>query len=198
MADHYFSEQPGVSDKRFTHTVSIRGTSYEVETARGVFSHDGLDRGTAVLLTYANAPASDGICVDLGCGWGAVSLALATESTGRVIAVDINERARELTAINAERAGLHNIEVYSPNEALAIIEDHGIDTLWSNPPVRIGKKALHELMDMWLPHVRGNATMVMSKNLGADSFASWLADRWNVDRRGTAKGFRVFDVTPRD
>lgn len=196
VTDHYFSEKPATPAAERDIDVTIRDRDYRVTTSAGVFSHDGVDRGTQVLFRYAPTPPAGGVALDLGCGWGPISLALAAETEARIIAVDINERARHLTRMNAERAGA-TIEVLTPGEALEIVTETGITTLWSNPPVRIGKTALYELMETWLAHLRGQAHLVMSKNLGADSFASWLQGNYDVARLGTAKGFRVLQVSPR-
>jgi 16S rRNA G1207 methylase RsmC len=71
------------------------------------------------------------------------------------------------------------------------------DEIWSNPPIRIGKPALHELLLTWLPRLApgGTARLVVARNLGADSLAAWLAgEGWTVTREGSAKGFRVLSV----
>lgn len=199
MADHYFSAQPLTPDERYERTVTIDGDEFSVLAAPGVFSPGRLDKGTRVLLKYAPLPPAEGLLVDLGCGWGPLSLALATASPqARVLAVDVNERARELTRLNAERAGLTNIEVYPPDEGLEIARAEGVRGLWSNPPVRIGKKEMRSLLMDWLTPVTEEAILVISKNLGADSHAAFLADTFEVARLGSSGGFRVLSVRPRE
>lgn len=197
MSDQYFSPEPTKLDKRRDHSFTIRGDRYCVTTAGGVFSHDRLDKGTQVLLRYVADPPANGLLVDVGCGWGPITLALATASPdATVLAVDVNERARELTAVNAEKAGLTNVIVTGPDEGLALARERGIDGLWSNPPVRIGKPRLHQLLLDWFEHLSGYATIVISKNLGADSLATWLVNQsYTVERLGSAGGFRVLDIT---
>ncbi len=170
-------------------------------TAAGVFSADRLDKGTQVLLSHVPEPASQGTFLDLGCGWGPITLALAQASPqANVLAVDVNERALELTARNAESLGLDNVRVLGPQALLAELGDSGarLDLIWSNPPVRIGKQALHELLDTWLGLLapQGEAWLVVGKNLGADSLSRWLAGRgYAVARAASSKGFRVLQVT---
>ena len=75
------------------------------------------------------------------------------------------------------------------------------DEIWSNPPIRIGKPALHELLATWLPRLKpdGMAWLVVGRNLGADSLQAWLiAQGWATERIASAKGFRVFKVTRAD
>jgi len=73
------------------------------------------------------------------------------------------------------------------------------DTIWSNPPIRVGKAALHDLLGAWLPRLApaGEAWLVVQRHLGADSLAVWLADQgWGeVEKVASAKGFRVLRVT---
>lgn len=196
---HYFSSNPEAHDNRKERTVRLRGREYHVVTSQGVFSSDRVDKGTAVLLDKVPSPQlrDDAVAVDLGCGWGPISLALAAEAPQASIwAVDINPRARELTEINTHNAGF-TVNVVSPEEALEAIK-RPIDLLWSNPPIRIGKKELHELLTTWVSRLAddGHAYFVVQKNLGADSLQSWMRTRgWGCEKIASSKGFRVFEVT---
>jgi 16S rRNA (guanine1207-N2)-methyltransferase len=197
-ADHYFSASPGSAHIEQTLTVDIQGTPMTVTSASGTFSSDGLDRGTRVLLESVPTPPQSGVLVDVGCGWGPISLALATASPhAKVIAVDVNERARELAAQNASAHQLSNIEVLAPED---FPHDVQIDCVWSNPPIRIGKQALHDLLTAWLNRLApaGVAYLVVAKKLGSDSLQKWLNDggagSFTCERIGTDKGFRVLRV----
>ena len=199
MTDHYFSDTPKGPDHRRDNTVTLRGRDYVVQVASGTFSPGGLDRGTKVLLDTVPPPALSGVVVDVGCGWGPITLALAAEAPdAQVYAVDINPRARELTAHNAEKSGFSNVTVIEPD---GFSDTTTIDTLWSNPPIRIGKKALHELLTTWLHRLSpdGDAWLVVAKNLGAQSLLTWLNTShdgaFTAVRRGRDKGFHVIHVT---
>ncbi|TXL58119.1 methyltransferase [Aeromicrobium terrae] len=163
------------------------GHELTMTTATGVFARDGLDRATDVLLRHDEPPS--GTVLDLGSGWGAIACAVA--ATGATVwAVDVNERALELTRLNAERAGLA-VTAGRPEE---VPDDVRFDAIWSNPPIRVGKDALHELLLTWLPRLTddGEARLVVGKNLGADSLQRWLADQgWPTDRVASERGFRV-------
>lgn len=201
MSDqHYFTSCPTTEATEHSHVFTIRGRELQVTTAAGVFSTDRLDKGTQVLLEHVPAPASAGTFLDLGCGWGAITLALAGESPqATVLATDVNERALELTARNAAAAGYRNVRVVEAGELLAELRDQGrsLDLIWSNPPVRIGKEALHGLLSSWLPLLAddGAAWLVVGRNLGADSLARWLTQQgYEVERAASSKGFRVLQV----
>ncbi|WP_167149656.1 methyltransferase [Actinomyces sp. ZJ308] len=200
MSEHYFTASPAVGAEERTHRFTIRGVEHEVVTASGVFSADRLDRGTRVLLDHVPDPPQTGTFLDLGCGWGPITLALADAAGGAtVLAADVNERSLALTARNATAAGLDNVRVRPAEELLAELRKGStpLDLIWSNPPVRIGKEALHELLAAWLPLLSddGEAWLVVLKNLGADSLATWLTGRgWDVSRQASSKGFRVLRV----
>ena len=202
---HYFSEGPAGEAQVRERTVRLRDRQYGVVTSSGVFSADRLDRGTAVLLSRVPAPAvgEGDLAVDVGCGWGPIALALADAAPGAtVLAADVNERAVDLTARNTSAAGLGNVRALLADDLLAELRSSSatVDLIWSNPPVRIGKEALHALLLDWLALLSddGEAWLVVLKNLGADSLATWLKNQgWDVNRMASSKGFRVLRVRRR-
>ena len=169
-------------------------------TAGAVFSPNHLDRGTQVLLDHVPDPPATGVLLDLGCGWGPIALALADAAPeATVLAVDVNERAVDLAARNASAAGLGNIRALLADDLLAELSGGSatVDLIWSNPPVRIGKEALHSLLLTWLALLsdNGEAWFVVQKNLGADSLMAWLNSQgWNATRAASSRGFRVLHV----
>ena len=198
MTEHYFSEGvPATEAERRPQRVDLGGSTVTVETAGGVFSPGGLDKATAILLDEVPAPPPSGTAVDLGCGWGPIALAMALRSPGLdVLAVDVNERALDLTRRNAAGLGCERVRAVRPDD---VPDDLEVDLLWSNPPIRVGKAALHELLSMWLPRLTpaGEAWLVVGKNLGADSLQRWIGDELALGctREASSKGFRVLRVT---
>jgi 16S rRNA (guanine1207-N2)-methyltransferase len=194
---HYFTADPASQEERRVVDVQLAGRPIRLFTASGVFSPDRLDKGTAVLLRHVPEPPVQGTFLDLGCGWGPLALSMALASAqARVYAVDVNRRALELTRRNAEATGAATIVACEPEE---VPGDLSFDLIWSNPAIRIGKVALHEMLLLWLPRLApgGSAYLVVSKNLGADSLQTWLAGqdpRWEVQRHASDKGFRVLRV----
>jgi 16S rRNA G1207 methylase RsmC len=196
-ADHYFSAEPAAPAKAGTIEFSVAGRDYALAVASGVFSAGRLDPGTAVLLRKADLPTAvtAGDLLDLGCGYGPIACVLATEAPkASVYAVDVNARARELAAANAERLGLP-IRVSAPDEVPA---DLTFAEIWSNPPTHVGKAELHSLLARWLPRLApgGVAWLVINKHLGGDSLHAWLVSLgWDVRRVASQRGFRVLRVT---
>ena len=194
--DHYFTGRPASADERRRITVSLAGRDVEVEVAGGVFSPGGLDKGTAILLDEVPGPPTRGTFLDLGCGWGPIALTLGLLSPeADTWAVDVNERALDLARGNAARLGL-DVRAALPSEVPA---DVTFDLIWSNPPIRIGKAALHDLLRAWLPRLApgGTAYLVVSKNLGGDSLQRWITTDLGLPciRHSSAKGFRVLAVS---
>ncbi|MDO5683033.1 MAG: methyltransferase [Propionibacteriaceae bacterium] len=192
---HYF-HTPTDDGKRRRIKARIWDVDYEFETAPGVFSADGLDLATGVLLRENWPPENATRLLDLGCGWGPIAVALAAECPDAVVdAVDTNELALQLTAANARTAGVEDrVRPALPDD---VDPDLEYDEIWSNPPIRIGKEALHELLLTWLPRLKegGVARLVVGRNLGADSLQKWLITQgYSCERMGSAKGFRVFEV----
>lgn len=199
--EQYFSANPNSLDLRRTLHVDLRGHEVSVQVSNGVFSSSKLDLGTAVLLKHAPQPPENGRFFDIGCGWGAISLALGFESpNAQIYAVDVNERALELTDINAKNAGLNNIHTYLVEDVLKEDELKDIDLIWSNPPIRVGKDILHNILLTWLPRLKvgGAAYLVVQKNLGSDSLIPWLSknlgEDFSVEKYASSKGYRIIEV----
>ena len=205
MSEHYFSPRPGAPHRPGLVRVVLPDVYLELATDAGVFSPGRLDPGTRLLLDCSPAPPSSGDLLDLGCGYGPIACVLAKRSPGATVwAVDVNERALELCARNAAAAGLSNVRCVLPGDPSVPPRLAGI---WSNPPVRIGKAALHDLLSAWLARLSddglsgarlsdgGQAWLVAGRNLGADSLHRWLAEQgWTVTRRAARTGYRLLQV----
>ena len=195
---HYFSPSPDVGSAPSTVDLVLpEGALIRLSTDRGVFSGDRVDPGTRVLLAEG-PPISGKVLADVGCGYGpiAVTLALRGGADVEVWAVDVNERARSLCAANAATNGVADrVRVVSPEE---VPEDLVVDQIWSNPPIRIGKQPLHDLLSTWLERLRpgtGTAELVVQKHLGADSLTRWLdAQGWPTSRLASRAGYRILHV----
>jgi 16S rRNA (guanine1207-N2)-methyltransferase len=191
----YFEESPGVASREAVVPVVLADLSFTMRTDRGVFSHGRLDAGTAVLLRSVPAPPPAGVGLDLGCGSGPIAVAMGLRAPGlQVWAIDVNERALALCAANAAAAGASNVTV-----AADVPADIRFDVIWSNPPIRIGKGVLHDLLRTWLGRLApaGRAYLVVQRHLGADSLQRWLVgEGFPTDRVASAKGYRLLQVHP--
>jgi 16S rRNA (guanine1207-N2)-methyltransferase len=196
MTSQYFEPAPDTPSQPTQVRLDLADMSLHLTTDRGVFSHGAIDTGTRFLLQEAPAPGSIGTALDLGCGTGAIACALARRAPSATVwAVDVNERARGLTISNAAANACVNVQASAPDDVPA---DVVFDLIWSNPPIRIGKPALHGLLVTWLGRLSptGRAVLVVQKHLGADSLASWIATQgYNVTRLASRQNFRLLQVT---
>ena len=197
-SEHYFSENPAAPFRPKEITTKIHGREIVLTTANGVFSPDHIDQGTAVLLEHLDQAPAGGNILDIGSGWGPIALSLAINSPKAIIwAVDVNQRCLDLTATNAARLGIKNIKCVTPDE---VPQDITFSGIWSNPPIRVGKEALHKILLKWLPRLEKDAEgyLVVQKNLGADSLHRWLEvelpETFSTIRVETSKSFRVLRV----
>ena len=192
----YFEAEPRAATSPRTIVVKVGGMQLRFVTDSGVFSPDRLDAGTRLLL--AEAPpltAGERRVLDLGCGWGPIACVAALRSpAAEVLAVDVNERALRLTARNAETSGAGNVAVARPDGVDPALR---FDRILCNPPIRIGKPALHDLLATWLDRLapQGRAHLVVHRHLGSDSLARWLADGGHsVTRLQSKSGYRLLEV----
>ena len=196
--EHYFSESPDKPATLRDITYEVAGREFAVQAASGTFSASKLDPGTTILLSKFDEFPETGNVLDLGCGWGPISLAIASFSPETTLwALDVNERSMELARKNASKLGLTNVKVVTADK---VPQDLKFDAIWSNPPIRIGKAALHDLLKTWLPRLEsgGRAMLVVQKQLGADSLLAWIQTEFpelTSSRFSTDKGFRVLEVT---
>ena len=201
MSDHYFSADPAAPFERESVSCQVWGHRLELMSGSGVYSRGRLDIGTSVLFRGTEPPAP-GRVLDLGTGYGVIGLAIVAvwradgvaPGAGSVIGVEVNQRAVLLANENAERLGLADrFRAVGPD---AMAADTAYDEIWSNPPIRIGKRTLHDLLLHWFARLApgGRAVMVVGKNLGGDSLQGWLtAQGYPTARLASAKGFRVLE-----
>jgi 16S rRNA (guanine1207-N2)-methyltransferase len=194
---HYFDGDPSVKSNVRQVPLHLSDLSVELDVDRGVFSATKIDEGTQVLLVEAARPRKAKTILDMGCGYGPIACAVAKRApSAKVWAVDVNSRARDLCASNAKRLGL-DITVHAPED---MPTDQRFDLIVSNPPIRIGKKNLHPLLELWLDRLTpdGHAELVVHKHLGSDSLQRWLTEQgWATSRLTSRSGYRVLIVQPR-
>ena len=193
---HYFDEDPDAPSMRRDVELWLPDMSLTLTTDRGVFGYDQIDAGSKLLLLKVPPPPPTGNMLDLGCGVGTIAMPLARRAPGATVwAVDVNSRARDLCAVNAASNGITNVRVVAPDH---VPDDIAFDCIWSNPPIRVGKTALHEMLLVWLGRLApvGDALMVVHKHLGADSLQRWLTDSgYPTTRLASSSGYRILHTT---
>ncbi|MFI5957195.1 class I SAM-dependent methyltransferase [Cryptosporangium sp. NPDC051539] len=193
MSDHYFSAQPTAKSARRQVRLALRDVQAGLTTDTGVFSPTAVDAGTVVLLETVPPPPATGDLLDLGCGYGPITVTLAHRAPGATVwGVDVNERARDLARLNT--AGLANVRI---EETGGVPDDVRFAAIWSNPPIKVGKPVLHGMLRQWLPRLTadGVAYLVVQRHLGADSLHRWLeSEGFPTDRLASRKGYRILAV----
>lgn len=194
---HYFSTDPATSSSPGSVELALPDVHLVLRTDRGVFSGGRVDPGTKLLLLELPPSSAwpEGPVVDVGAGYGPIACTVAARAPGREVwAVEVNERAAELCRHNAATLDL-DVHVVGPDE---VPDDLRPGLIVSNPPIRVGKRALHDLLDGWMTRLcdDGEAWLVVQRNLGSDSLATWMEGRgWRVTRRRSRQGYRILQVT---
>ena len=195
---HYFEESPRSAARPQTVDLVLPDLHLRLATDSGVFSPGRIDPGTRILLESVPPPPQEGDLLDLGCGYGPIALTMASRAPrAKVWAVDVNRRSVELCGRNAAAAGLDKVRSVHVDDVPADIR---FAAIWSNPPIRIGKAALHAMLTTWLDRLAPGATahLVVQRHLGSDSLQRWLNDQgWPATRQVSRSSYRVLRVTAR-
>lgn len=199
---HYFDAAPATSSSPRTIELVLPDLFLELSTDSGVFSAQQVDGGTRILLKdhppLASLPTAPAHILDLGCGYGPIALSAAKRAPdAHVWGVDVNERALELAQSNAASNGIENVTFGRADQIPA--EQH-FDLILSNPPIRVGKQVLRDLLATWLDRLtpQGRAWMVVQKHLGSDSLAAWLTEQgWETTRLSSKAAYRILETLPR-
>ena len=198
LVPHYFDPEPALPSQRRELSLVLPDVQLRLTSDSGVFAADRVDGGTRFLLRRAPQPPPAGELLDLGCGYGVIAVTLALRSpAARVWAVDVNQRALDLTRVNAVAAGVATIVATTPD---LVPPDVGFDAIYSNPPVRVGLAVLRPLLSRWLDRLnpQGAAYLVVHRHLGSDSLARWLtAEGYPCLRLASHAGYRILRVQPR-
>lgn len=199
--DHYYSSQPSSESNRKKINVKLGKDDFTLLTDAGVFSKDKVDTGSKVLIEAAqNTSFPEGNLLDLGCGYGVVGLALAKKFSKREIEmVDVNERALSLSKDNAHLNQVKNVKIYQSN-IFEEIQNKKFAGIISNPPIRAGKKVVHQILSEACNHLRdgGKLQIVIQRKQGAPSAKKKMKEVFgNVERIELKKGYWVLESEKR-
>ncbi len=192
MAEHYFSPQPGAAHAAKEIRLEFQGESFCFQTDAGVFSRDGLDEGSALMLGAALGQLS-GEVLDLGCGWGPVGILTARLCPGcRVTMIDVNARACRLASENAARNRVQARVLCQ--DGLGDL-DQSFDWILLNPPIRAGKETVYRLFSESASRLKpgGTLAVVIRKQQGAPSAQRFLEGLFRrVSLHCRKKGYHVY------
>lgn len=193
--DHYYSQKPTSESNRETWETKIAGQPFTFTTDAGVFSKNKIDVGSEVLMTTAaQQEFPKGNILDVGCGYGPIGIYLGKEWPNRTIEmIDVNERAIELAKLNAKQNEVTNVNIYLSN-IFENVENEKFAAILSNPPIRAGKKVVHEILETAYDYLAegGKLLVVIQKKQGAPSAKKKMEEVFgNVERIQLEKGFWI-------
>ncbi|WP_179030760.1 class I SAM-dependent methyltransferase [Paenibacillus kribbensis] len=193
MADHYYSKRPEAAHERRSLETVLRGRTYRFASDSGVFSKQGIDYGSRVLIEAMQLPAQASV-LDVGCGYGPIGLTAATlVPEGHVTMIDINERAVQLAKENAERNGIKNVTI-KQSDLFAEVKHQHFDVILTNPPIRAGKETVHAIFELAYEHLNegGALWVVIQKKQGAPSASAKIESLFgSVEEVTKDKGYRI-------
>jgi 16S rRNA (guanine1207-N2)-methyltransferase len=193
MGEQYFEKRPVSKRRPAEFSVAIRDHRFTFQTDAGVFSRQGLDRGTELLLEALQVGPCESL-LDLGCGYGAIGIVAARLSDGgHVILTDVNERAVSLARANLAANEIRNAEV-RPGDLYGPVEGLSFDHILCNPPIRAGRAVVDRIVSEAPGHLlEGGALWLVARTRqGADALRSRMSDAFgtaDVVKRGS--GFKV-------
>ncbi|MBO0600863.1 class I SAM-dependent methyltransferase [Sporosarcina sp. E16_3] len=197
MSEHYYSGNPKVKSNPKEWSAELRGRTFRFKTDAGVFSKGEVDFGSQLLADAFVLPETEGLILDIGCGYGPIGLSIAASFPERSVhMVDVNERALALAAHNAKQKGISNAEIY-PSDALSDVTAEGFAAILTNPPIRAGKETVFKFYEgaFLKLKVGGELWIVIQKKQGAPSTINCLTELFgNVETVVKKKGYYILRV----
>ena len=189
--DQYYTADPTSESKPTPCAFPYRGYGLNFMTDAGVFSKGELDVGSRLLLDAL--PTLSGDVLDIGCGWGAIGVAIAkANKAARVTMVDVNRRALGLCQENCTRNGV-TAEVLD-SDGMAEVMGRKFDAIVTNPPIRAGKQVIYKMFADAAQSLNldGALYLVIRKQQGAESCVKYLKTLFNeVEKLDKSGGFWV-------
>jgi 16S rRNA G1207 methylase RsmC len=192
--NHYFAEYPKSKLKLGIIKTQINGKVFKFLTSSGVFSKKQIDTGTRLLIEASIIPKK-GYVLDLGCGYGAVGIAIAILNPDlKIFMIDLNKRAIWLTKKNIKMNNVNNVEIRT-GQLYEPVKDLKFNSILSNPPISAGmdivKKIIIESPNYLLK--KGTFQMVVRSKIGKKTLFKILEVTFgNVEVLIRKSGYRVF------
>ena len=189
---YYFDRNTNVESNEVTTRAEINGILYTFKTDNNVFSKKGLDFGTRTLLENIDIENISGDILDFGCGYGPIGIVIKSNATANVDMIDINNRALNLAR---ENASINNVNVNIFESDIYSNVTKKYDYIITNPPIRVGKKILYEILINAKEHLKqnGHLIFVINKAQGAKSTMKDMENYYSVNLICKNKGFYVID-----
>ena len=189
---HYFTNDDVKSEEKEINII-FKNQKYIMNTDNGVFSKKGLDFGTRTLLENIPLEILKGDVLDFGCGYGPIAIIVGANTDANVDAIDVNLRSLKLAKKNAIRNRV-NVNFFESNIYSNV--DKKYDYIITNPPIRVGKKILYQILFEAKNYLKENGEIyfVINKDQGAKSIIKDLENEYLVNVVAKNKGFYVINL----
>lgn len=194
LTEHYYSRSQKVESDPKYWDFTLKNNHFRFKTDNGVFSKREVDFGSRLLIESFQVSAAHGPILDVGCGYGPIGLSIAKGYNDRLVhMIDVNERALELAKENAALNRVENVQIYE-SDRLLNVKEVNFAAILTNPPIRAGKKTVHEIFEQSFDHLveNGELWIVIQKKQGAPSAIEKLSTLFaNVETVNKSKGYFV-------
>ncbi len=194
MSEHYYSRTQNVESNPKYWDFTLRNQKICFKTDNGVFSKKEVDYGSRLLIEAFEIPEVEGHVLDVGCGYGPIGLSIAKDFPNRLVhMIDVNERAIQLAKENAEQNHINNVHIYESDRLLSV-KDREFAAILTNPPIRAGKKTVHDIFEQSHMHLvsGGQIWVVIQKKQGAPSAIEKLKELFTtVETIDKSKGYFI-------
>ncbi|MEH7248672.1 class I SAM-dependent methyltransferase [Neobacillus niacini] len=194
MSEHYYSRTQNVESNPKYWDFTLRNQKIRFKTDNGVFSKKEVDFGSRLLIEAFEIPEVEGHVLDVGCGYGPIGLSIAKDFPNRLVhMIDVNERAIQLAKENAEQNQINNVHIYESDRLLSV-KDREFAAILTNPPIRAGKKTVHDIFEQSHMHLvsGGQIWVVIQKKQGAPSAIEKLKELFTtVETIDKSKGYFI-------
>ncbi|MCM3125739.1 MULTISPECIES: class I SAM-dependent methyltransferase [unclassified Mesobacillus] len=194
MTEHYYSRKPSTESNPVKWQSELKGNTFRFKTDSGVFSKKEVDFGSRLLIDTFELKKADGMLLDVGCGYGPIGLSIARAYPEAMVhMVDVNERAIMLAKENASENKVDNVKIYE-SDRLNGVEEDGFDAILTNPPIRAGKKIVHDIFEQSFQRLAegGELWVVIQKKQGAPSAMEKMKELFgDVEVEAKSKGYFI-------
>lgn len=189
--EHYFTKNSNLKSDEKLINIKFKNKDYKFYTDNGVFSKDGLDKGTKVLLETLDFNKLEGKILDVGCGYGPIGIIISKNTNCEIDMIDINDRAINLANKNIKINNAKNIRAFESDRYENVKEEYNF--IITNPPIRVGKEILYKILTEAKSHLtkNGELWLVINKHQGAKSLSLDMASVYNVEVVDKNKNFYV-------
>lgn len=192
---HYFENDNNLKSNIKELSYKYNSSFFVFYSDNGVFSKKNIDYGSRLLLeTYLKENITNVEVLDVGCGYGFIGIVISILTSSYVDMIDINKRAIHLTKRNIKRYDNFKGNAFLSDAYSEIHKKY--DVIITNPPIRVGKEKLLEILNGAFDYLKENGTLyfVIRKDQGALTIKKILEENKSVEIINKDKGYLILKV----